>query len=1021
MSLNFRFIRNVLDNVKSLSDFDANLIKFAKINHLTYTQTVGDAYEILAKIFFMINKNDYNISKDEDIYFYKEIPDNIKKNLNLPEKDKGIDILFLNKFDKYTAVQCKFRSKDESILFWGGRDHLSHLIGSGTKCDSYAVFSNAYEVDMDVCNKMVEKQNSFKILNDELDNLDASFWENVRNIIDTKSIKEQEFKPYPDQQIAIDAVIKAKNEGKKRGKVIRFCGTGKSKVAKWIKDKINPDGITVLLVPSLSLAKQARKDWKGDVLFVCSDKTVDKNEDEFPMDSLSLGPNVTNDINEINNYTNRIPNGIIISTYQSSHLVKEALKGKKVSIIIFDESHRTACKEDSCYTNLLQDNNGFSADFRLFMTATPRIVSAQIKNRQKNEDLPYIHSMDNESIYGEELDNFSLRSAIDAKRVSPYKLVLTGITDEIIKSNIDLRKIVKNNNSYDMLANIYSLFESIKREKIHHIIVYHSSIDSSKKFVEIINQISTDFYIQHIDGTMSAEKRQNMFKNFKNAKIGILSNARCLTEGIDIKKVDAVMFCDPKSSKIDIVQAMGRSMRIDSENKNKIAHIIVPVYITKKEITEKEIESSNFSTLIYLIKALSEQDYKTQDFITKICLQKGKKNSSTQSIIDTLGVSVIAGTIDFIGDEFIKKVFFEEVSEKAKNHWEYGYQLACEYFLENGNCEFPCNTFLYSWGDWQKYCYKEKKLEKIKIEKLEKINFIWGKTEKFQEFQELQKQGYLTEKYIYDNIFTGIQKAYKKGEIIPDFKLKIWDTRLYKKETLNKFLIKKFGCNFKNRYEIKQMNLFPESDAGKKIGFTNLSRWRKSGKIECDFIGAGNGKNGLAYLYDINNLIKKLNDIGIVLEYDKNKFLTQSEVYDKYKICPMSQIKIKKHLKIIPAFKIINAGCVSDAYKIDDVLKIVDEFKENNGIIFGEEDNKKYICEFEIIKHISSIRLWRKSNIIIPIGKCNLGNNSSYYYNRKFFNKIFNIIKKENPKKLLKYLKENNFFKINGGGNEQIN
>lgn len=743
MSLSYQFIKKPLEGVKTLSDFNKNLIKLARKNENTYTQTVGDAYEVLAKAYFKLVYSE----TFKNVWYYNDIPYDIKKKLNLPEKDKGIDLLLENTEGKFTAVQSKFRGKDETILFWGGRDHLSHLIGSGTKCDSYAVFSNAYEIDEDVRSKMKEKEESFDVLNDTLSGLEESFWDNVRNLVEEHKPKAAEtFSPYKDQQDAIDAVVNHFKSGNNRAKMIRFCGTGKSKTAKWIHNALNLDGLTVILVPSLSLAKQAKKDWGNNILFVCSDQTIRDDEDEISEDILSLGPNVTTDDTKIRKYAVKNPIGIIVSTYQSCHLLKKALKGIKVSLTIFDEAHRTASKEDSNYSTLLQDGD-YVSQYRLFMTATERIVSAQVKTRQaKNADLPYLFSMDDESVYGKKVNDFNLRMAIDAKRVAPYIPVVTGITDEMIKENIVMRRLVKGikAHSYDMYANVFACLQMIELKKVKHLIIYHKNIKASKEFIEILSKVRPDIYMQHIDGTMSAEHRALKFQEYASANIGILSNARCLTEGIDIPSVDCVVFCDPKSSKIDIIQAMGRAMRLDKNNPDKVAQIVIPIYITKKKLTEWDIDNSNYATLIYLLKALSEIDFKMQDFITNICIQKGRKHKPKgKTDNDSQGVEILAGVVDFLGDNFVKHFFLTEISDRAKNNWMYFYTLLVEYWREHGDCNVQIKgKNKSSLGNWvSKQRLNKDKLAKSRHAMLEKIGFSWDYHDDFwsEKYEELKK------------------------------------------------------------------------------------------------------------------------------------------------------------------------------------------------------------------------------------------------------------------------------------------
>ena len=161
-----------------------------------------------------------------------------------------------------------------------------------------------------------------------------------------------------------------------------------------------------------------------------------------------------------------------------------------------------------------------------------------------------------------------------------------------------------------------------------------------------------DFKTFHVNGKMSTSEREGIMNEFKDSDYSVISNARCLTEGVDLPAVDMVAFVSPKKSKVDIVQATGRAMRKDPHNPDKVlGYILVPLYleITTEESIEDAVASTDFEEVWDVLQALQEQDEILADVIRQIQEDKGRgegqKGDDFGDIIDILGVDISLNTL----------------------------------------------------------------------------------------------------------------------------------------------------------------------------------------------------------------------------------------------------------------------------------------------------------------------------------------------------------------------------------------
>ena len=404
------------------------------------------------------------------------------------------------------------------------------------------------------------------------------------------------------------------------------CGTGKSLTAYWIAEALKAKTILVA-VPSLALVRQSLKDWtreflahgiKPDWLCVCSDETVGKLErDEFVGEVYELGLPTHTDAKQIAALLRAPSTGpkIVFTTYQSSgKLAAAARKARiKFDLAILDEAHKTVGVHSKTFATLLSDKK-IKIQRRVFMTATERVFRG---------DRSDVLSMDNEKDYGARFFQLSFKEAIKQKIITDYKILTMTVSDGHIRQLINQNRIL-NLNSRDLdeaeaqsIAAGIALKRIYKRHGVKHAISFHRSIRAADRFREQQDALNRTSGLGpkttnlHISSKKTAGQRSDLLDEFVVRKRALMTNARCLTEGVDVPAIDCVMFADPKQSRIDIVQAAGRALR-RYEGK-EYGYIVVPLVVPEKMDFETFAETTAFRQVAQTLTALSTQDERIAD------------------------------------------------------------------------------------------------------------------------------------------------------------------------------------------------------------------------------------------------------------------------------------------------------------------------------------------------------------------------------------------------------------------------
>jgi predicted helicase len=670
--------------------------------------------------------------------------------------DKGIDLVFRHRDGEMWAVQAKCYGSSTSIT---KEDMDTFLSESNRKAISRRLLmastdkmgANAREV----CAGQ-EKPVTHFFLSD-FEKAAVDYPSDYKHL--NKGKRKAKPKPHNYQETAIADVAKGFKKAD-RGQLIMACGTGKTFTTLWIKERLKSKN-TLVLLPSLNLLAQTLREWTSasksrlDVLCVCSDKSVGKRKDDEAIQALSEVPfPVHSNGKEIRKFLKGSGDKVIFSTYQSSDLVAEAQKGRGLApfdLVIADEAHRCAIsgKLDSPFATVLDAKN-IKASKRLFATATPRTYTTAARTAAEERGVEVV-GMDNEEAFGKPFHILTFGEAIKRKPplLTDYQVVIVGVDNAMIARWIKGRELVSPGTGEvitdaETLASQVSLLKAMKDYKLQRIISFHNRVKRAEEFSQDIYEAMKiipkrklpkgTLVSDYVSGAMSTSDRGDKLKKLKNTaknEIGLLANARCLSEGVDVPSLDGVAFIDPKNSQVDIIQAVGRAIRL-SKNKS-VGTIVLPVFIEDGEDAETRIEESNFQPVWWVLNALKAHDDVLTDELDAIRTEMGnpKRRSRRKGGIPKVVVDLPVGAGKSFSDALITKIV-----EQTTASWYFWFGLLDHYVSEFKNPNVPGkytdkNGFkLGVWVNNQRRRYKTGILYEERIEQLEKVpGWIWDARE----------------------------------------------------------------------------------------------------------------------------------------------------------------------------------------------------------------------------------------------------------------------------------------------------
>lgn len=615
-------------------------------------------------------------------------------------KDTGIDLVARTVEGEYWAIQCKCYAAN---AFINKPDVDTFLSTSGKRFETESgmtgfvqrlwisttnKWNSTAEQTIRNQNPPVTRLNLIDLENDDVD------WNSLEQGIFGMASRSKPFTIREHQQQAIDQthayfkIDEATGQpAHTRGKLIMACGTGKTFTSLRIaENETGGRGLVLFLVPSIALLGQTLRSWLQQALepmmavCICSDPQVSKQTEKNDNDTTSVvdlalpaSTDVPSIVKQLQHARRHNAEGltVVFSTYQSIDVISRAqqqlLKETDdafgtFDLIICDEAHRTTgvtLKDETESAFVRVHNNDFlRAVRRIYMTATPRLYTDETKKRAE-ENSAVLCSMDDRSMYGDEIYRIGFGEAVKQELLSDYKVLILAVGEKDITPTLQ-NALTREDGTIDaddpskLIGCINALSKKVLGADeefvkgsdplpMRRAVAFCSSIKASRAianaftdykdlYMEDIREedraTMVDVVAHHVDGTMSATKRDEELMWLKEQpenerECRMLTNARCLSEGVDVPSLDAVVFISPKNSQVDVVQSVGRVMR-RSEGK-KYGYIIIPVVVPADAEGDKVLENHpNFKVVWTVLNALRAHDDRFNAEVNKIELSKKK-------------------------------------------------------------------------------------------------------------------------------------------------------------------------------------------------------------------------------------------------------------------------------------------------------------------------------------------------------------------------------------------------------------
>lgn len=634
----------------------------------------GTIFEDFCKM--ILEKAPFFTDDVNEVWTWKEFPGNAGMH------DTGVDLVVLDKQGKYWAVQCKFYNRGSKVSkasidsFISASNRPFIIDGKTYNYSQRLVFSTTDDISENA-------SGLFRTIGPDIIRDCGIDWDNFSfDDIEKVSIFSRKT-PKDHQKEAIEDVMKG-FETNDRGRLVMACGTGKTftslKIVEALYKKFSLDtnndfkNFNVLyLVPSIALLSQTIVEWKTQQTFgtnvrtfgVCSDQTAGqtkRNRKDTDEILVQMPIPATTDIQRIQKeYTSkRCGVNIFFSTYQSIDVISSLAKTCKITfdIAICDEAHRTigsykTSGEDLSNFVKIHKDSFVPCKKRLYMTATQKIYSTGAKQDAKDGGYE-VYSMDDESIYGPLFHYLSFGEAVSKGLLTDYRLVVLTIRkQDVVKLKLPQTAFANLDDASRIVGSLSALSKipselnpdefKLDPKPMKRAVAFCSTIAQAKSIAESYNHLKDDSclgkdfmegqgfvipmakLITGQDNTKEKNKMLDWLRGIGNNTIEdgtchILTNARCLSEGVDVPSLDSVIFMAKKRSQVDIIQAVGRIMRkFGSGNEKIYGYIIIPVVINDEKLTDATLSNNeDYKVVWQVVQALRSHDERLDTQINKI-------------------------------------------------------------------------------------------------------------------------------------------------------------------------------------------------------------------------------------------------------------------------------------------------------------------------------------------------------------------------------------------------------------------
>ena len=605
--------------------------------------------------------------------------------------DVGIDLVARDRDEgTWTAIQCKFFSPDHSL---SKTDIDSFFTASGKTYDGVGFDNRIIISTTDHWTSHAEEalQNQSipvqRIGSTDISQAPIDWAFAMPGTLQIELVPARKYATRPHQDEAIGKILTG-FEKHDRGQWISACGTGKTFTSLKLAERLaeaNDGSLRVLfLAPSIQLVSQTLREWTAQTTIdlrpfvVCSDTKVSRAAEDISVHDVVLP--ATTDGHELYDrlHKGRRAQGlsVVFSTYQSIDTVAkaQALGAAEFDLILCDEAHRTtgvtlADTSESSFVKV-HDQSFLRGKRRLYMTATPRMFGEETKGKAADQSAE-LTSMDDPAKFGPVFHRLGFGEAVERDLLSDYKVMVLMVSEEQMAAPLQEMLAGEDHEiPLDDAAKIIGCWNGLakrtKKTKDHpgfpagaipmkRAVAFLGNIKSSKRVAEVFPQMvetaegidSRDTLLveaEHVDGTMNALERAHKLSWLKapvaDGQCRILTNARCLSEGVDVPALDAVLFMSPRSSQVDVVQSVGRVMRKAPDK--EYGYIILPVAVPAGSEPDKALnDNRRFKVVWDVLNALRAHDDRFDAMINSIQLNK---NSADKIITDVIDAPDSSGT-----------------------------------------------------------------------------------------------------------------------------------------------------------------------------------------------------------------------------------------------------------------------------------------------------------------------------------------------------------------------------------------
>ncbi len=620
-------------------------------------------------------------AKLADVWLHHEVPADVRTRLNFPPRDQGIDLLARTHTGEFWAIQAKYRADADTTLTH--RELATFTSLAFTVCRDIS-FALVCTTTARIPGLLADLPHLGELTSETWTQLDAAFFTSLRESIATATPP-----PLPTARTPQDHQLRAianahthyVERSATRGKLISPCGSGKSLTACWIAQKLSARRV-LIAVPSIALIRQTLETWMhealargqpADWLCVCSDADVAKTEkSELVAHVHELGLPTTQPaqlaaaLTALRDHPGQV---VVLTTYQSSPVLAAAAReiAFDFDFAVLDEAHRTTGRRAKNFSHLLFDEN-LPLPRRLFMTATERRFQGSSDE---------IVSMDDPALYGETFELLTFKAAIAATPpiLSDYRILTLGIRAS------DVARLVETNRWLDLgadgldeitaqaLASLIALRRATRDHGVQHTVSFHSSIARAQQFRDLCARLNTALPAEppiaahHVNGAMGSAARQRELDAFLSQTPSLVTNARCLTEGVDVPRIDCVFFADPKGSTIEIVQAAGRALRL-AEGK-KLGYILLPLVVPDGATLDEIAETTAFKFVLFVLRALATHDDRIVEWFRATA--EGRTPESSHLI--HFDLDEVITPLDTNAEDFAKQIEVKCWTTIAKLNW----------------------------------------------------------------------------------------------------------------------------------------------------------------------------------------------------------------------------------------------------------------------------------------------------------------------------------------------------------------